>query len=395
MEIQTIEEIVGKLKPQLIKWRREIHQQPELGFEEKETAALISRVLTDLGIPHETGIAGTGVVGLIGEGEGPVIAIRADMDALPIQESGESEYKSHVDGKMHACGHDGHVAILLGVATAASQLVGELPGRIKLIFQPAEEGPGGALPMIEAGVLSDPEVDAVLALHIWSANESGKIGIREGSFFASADEFDLDILTESSHGASPHEGNDAIIVASEIVQALQTVVSRNVDPNDSAVVTVGKIEGGYRRNVIADKVRLEATIRALQPEVRKLLEERIKEIIAGVCKAYGADYQLDYRDLYPPLINDAEIVEVLEKTIKEEAGLDTLVRVDKPTLGSEDFAFFLQNKPGAMFLLGGRNEEKGITAPHHHPAYDFDEDAMPLGVTVMLKAAIRLMEKLD
>ncbi|MFN2362818.1 MAG: M20 family metallopeptidase, partial [Halarsenatibacteraceae bacterium] len=275
---ERIIELADRIEAEMIGWRREIHMNPELGFEEEETAELISRVLTELEIPHQTGIAGTGVVGLIGD-SGPVIGIRADMDALPIQEQGDKEYISKNDGKMHACGHDGHVATLLGLAKAAVELGDELEGRIKLIFQPAEEGPGGAKPMLEAGVLSEPEVDYMLALHIWNDNEVGTIGTKTGGFFASSDEFDLDILTESAHGASPHEGNDAIVVASELVQALQSVVSRNIDPTDSAVITVGKIEGGYRRNVIADKVRLEATIRALNTEVRELLEKRIKDII--------------------------------------------------------------------------------------------------------------------
>ncbi|MFW6301313.1 MAG: M20 metallopeptidase family protein [Bacillota bacterium] len=391
---ERIIELADRIEAEMIGWRREIHMNPELGFEEKETAELISRVLTELGIPHQTGIAGTGVVGLIGD-SGPVIGIRADMDALPIQEQGDKEYISQNDGKMHACGHDGHVATLLGLAKAAVELGDELEGRIKLIFQPAEEGPGGAKPMIEAGVLSEPEVDYMLALHIWNDNEVGYVGTKTGGFFASSDEFDLDILTESSHGASPHEGNDAIVVASEVVQALQSVVSRNIDPTDSAVITVGKIEGGYRRNVIADKVRLEATIRALNSEVRKLLEKRIKEIIEGVARTYGADYDLEYRELYPPLINDDQVFDKVRESAEEMLGADNFLEIEKPTLGAEDFAYFLQEKPGAMFLVGGRNEAKGIEAPHHHPDYDFDEAALKIGLKVMLNTAIKLIAKLN
>ena len=391
---ERIIELADRLEEEMIGWRREIHMNPELGFEEEETAELISRVLTELEIPHQTGVAGTGVVGLIGD-SGPVIGIRADMDALPIQEQGDKEYISRNDGKMHACGHDGHVATLLGLAKAAVELGDELEGRIKLIFQPAEEGPGGAKPMIEAGVLTEPEVDYILALHLWNDNEVGYVGTRTGGFFASSDEFDLDILTESSHGASPHEGNDAIVVASEIVQALQSVVSRNIDPTDSAVITIGKIEGGYRRNVIADKVRLEATIRALNSEVRELLEKRIKEIIDGIAKTYAADYELEYRELYPPLINDDEVIEKVKGSVEEILGVKKFVAIERPTLGAEDFAFFLENKPGAMFLVGGRNEDKGIDAPHHHPDYDFDEAALKIGLKVMLNTAVKLISKLN
>lgn len=391
---ERIIELADRLEEEMIGWRREIHMNPELGFEEEETAELISRVLTELEIPHQTGVAGTGVVGLIGD-SGPVIGIRADMDALPIQEQGDKEYISRNDGKMHACGHDGHVATLLGLAKAAVELGDELEGRIKLIFQPAEEGPGGAKPMIEAGVLTEPEVDYILALHLWNDNEVGYVGTRTGGFFASSDEFDLDILTESSHGASPHEGNDAIVVASEVVQALQSVVSRNIDPTDSAVITIGKIEGGYRRNVIADKVRLEATIRALNSEVRELLEKRIKEIIDGIAKTYAADYELEYRELYPPLINDDEVIEKVKGSVEEILGVKKFVAIERPTLGAEDFAFFLENKPGAMFLVGGRNEDKGIDAPHHHPDYDFDEAALKIGLKVMLNTAVKLISKLN
>ncbi len=391
---KRISEIADRIEDDLINWRREIHMNPELGFEENETAELISRVLTELEIPHQTGVAGTGVVGLIGD-SGPVIGIRADMDALPIQETGEKDYISRNDGKMHACGHDGHVATLLGLAKAAVELGDELEGRIKLIFQPAEEGPGGARPMIEAGVLSEPEVDYMLALHLWNDNDVGYVGTKTGSFFASSDEFDLDILTESSHGASPHEGNDAIVVASELVQALQSVVSRNVDPTDSAVITIGKIEGGYRRNVIADKVRLEATIRALNSDVRELLEKRIKEIVDGTARTYGADYELEYRELYPPLINDNGVVEKVRESTEEMLGAEKFVEIERPTLGAEDFSYFLEEKPGAMFLVGGQNEAKGIDAPHHHPDYDFDEAALKIGLKVMLNTALKLIAKLN
>lgn len=391
---KEIIELADRIEEEMIGWRREIHMNPELGFEEEETAELISRVLTELEIPHQTGVAGTGVVGLIGD-SGPVIGIRADMDALPIQEQGEKEYISRNAGKMHACGHDGHVATLLGVAKAAVELGDKLEGRIKLIFQPAEEGPGGAKPMIAAGALAEPEVDYMLSLHIWNDIEVGAVGTKTGGFFASSDEFDLDVLTESSHGASPHEGNDAIVVASEIVQALQSVVSRNIDPTDSAVITIGKIEGGYRRNVIADKVRLEATIRALNSEVRELLEKRIKEIIDGIARTYTADYDLDYRELYPPLINNNLVFEKVKKSAEEMLGAEKFIEIEKPTLGAEDFAYFLQEKPGAMFLVGGRNEARGIDAPHHHPDYDFDEAALKTGLKVMLNTTLKLIAELN
>ncbi len=391
--LKQLNEIVAELEPEIIKLRRRIHRHPEPGFEEKETAALISEVLNREGISHETGIASTGVVGMVGSGQGPVVGIRADMDALPICEATGLDYSSENDNMMHACGHDGHVAILLGVAMAAARLEDKLPGRIKLIFQPAEEGPGGALPMIKAGVLEDPRVDYLLALHIWSKEMAGCIGIKRGPFFASADEFDLDILAESAHGASPHQGRDAVLIASEVVQSLQGIVSRSVDPVKPAVITIGKIEGGCRRNVIADRVRLEGTVRAVEKEVRDLLQRRIEEVVAGICAAGGADYELNYRRQYPPLFNDEEVVDCLEKEAVRALGRDCVLEISEPTLGAEDFAYFLERRPGAMFLLGGQNPEKGITAPHHHPEYNFDEAILARGVKVFLLTARRLMQE--
>ncbi len=388
---KRLQELITEIEPEIIELRRQIHSCPEAGFAEEKTAALISEILTREGIEHEREVAQTGVVGIVGSGSGPVIGIRADMDALPIEEKTGLSFSSEKENMMHACGHDGHVAILLGVAIAAAEIADELPGKIKLIFQPAEEGPGGAAPMIAEGVLENPSVDYMLSLHIWSKEEAGYIGLKQGAFFASADEFDLDILTESAHGASPHQGQDAILIASKIVQSLQGIVSRNIDPVKSAVITVGKIMGGYRRNVIADNVRLEATVRALDTEVRSLLHKRIEEVVAGICASEDADYKLDYRKLYPPLINDEKVVDHIYQEALKIAGQERVKFIDDPTMGAEDFAHFLQQRPGAMFLLGGQNPDKGITAPHHHPEFDFDEDIMALGVEVFLTTALSLM----
>ncbi len=382
-----------KIAPRMKEIRREIHRHPELAFEEKKTADLIASTLTELDIPHETGIAGTGVVGILGDGDAPVIGIRADMDALPMQEEADHDYCSRVEGRMHACGHDGHVAIALGTAMLAVKMADYLPGTIKFIFQPAEEGPGGAEPMIEAGVLEDPTVDYMLALHIWSAAESGKIGVKKGSSFAAIDEFDLDVLGESAHGASPHQGRDAILAAGEIIQNLQSIVSRSVDPIDSAVITVGRIEGGDRRNIIAGKARLEATVRSLDETMRDKLERRIREVISGICQAHGVDYDLDYRRLYPPLNNNEEVTEVVRVEAEKIVGGENVIRVSSPTMGGEDFAYFLRERPGTMFWLGGRSEEKNITAPHHNPRFDFDEDIMTTGAELLFRSARELMLK--
>lgn len=387
-----LESVLNDITPKMVEVRRKIHRYPELSFQETKTAALISSVLEEWKIEYEANIARTGITALVGEEDkGPVVGIRADMDALPIQEENDHEYSSRVDGCMHACGHDGHVAIALGTAMLAKELEDYLPGRIKFIFQPAEEGPGGAKPMIEAGVLENPRVDYMLALHIWSNEEAGCVGVKSGSSFAAIDEFDLKIRGESSHGASPHEGKDAVVVASEIIQSLQNIISRSIDPVDPAVITVGKIEGGDRRNIIADEVTMEATVRSLNRGIRDKLEKRIKEVISGICQAHNLNYELDYRNLYPPLDNNEKVTQVVNKQAEKIVGKENVVEVSEPTMGGEDFAYFLTERPGTMFWLGGKNEEKNITAPHHNPLFDFDEDIMPLGAKILFYSARELM----
>ncbi len=387
-----LESVLNNIEPKMVEIRRKIHRYPELAFQETKTAALVSSVLEEWKIEHETGIAKTGITALVGEkNEGPVVGLRADMDALPIQEKNDHEYSSRIENCMHACGHDGHVAMALGTAMLAKELENFLPGSIKFIFQPAEEGPGGAKPMIDAGVLEEPDVDYMLALHIWSNEKAGCIGVKSGSSFAAIDEFDLEVRGKSSHGASPHEGKDAVVISSEIIQSLQNIVSRSIDPVDPAVITVGKIKGGDRRNVISGRVKMEGTVRSLDREIREELEKRIKEVVSGICQAHNVDYKLDYRNLYPPLNNDEKVTEVVNNQAKQIAGEDNVVEVSEPTMGGEDFAYFLAEKPGTMFWLGGRNEEKNIDAPHHNPRFDFDEAIMPLGVKILFNSARELM----
>ncbi|MDI3548876.1 MAG: hypothetical protein PWR10_2528 [Halanaerobiales bacterium] len=389
-----IRRLIEEIEPRLVEIRQDLHHHPELGFEETRTAALVADKLKELGFEVKTGVAKTGVVGLLkGRGEGPVVALRADMDALPIEEKNDLPYASGEKGKMHACGHDAHVAILLGVAMVLSRLKDKIPGQVKLIFQPAEEGPGGARPMIKEGVLDNPAVDAILGLHVWLDIPAGKIGVKTGPTFASIDEFDLVVKGSSSHGASPHQGIDAVLVAAQMVNALQSTISRSIDPTEPGVVTIGKIEGGYRRNIIADQVRLEGTVRCVRPEIRKQLEKKIRQIIQGISNAYGSDYELDYRHDYPPLINNQEVTGLVSQISEKVVGPENVIGVEKPTLGGEDFAYFLEKVPGCFFLLGGRNEEKGITAPHHNPYFNLDESVMPIGVEVLVRATLELLNK--
>ena len=391
---KEIKEIISEIETNLVEIRQDLHRHPELGFEEVRTARVIATILTELGLTVETGIARTGVVGLLeGEQPGPVIALRADMDALTIEEKNQVPYASQEKGKMHACGHDAHVTILLGTAMVLSRLKDRLPGTVKFIFQPAEEGPGGAKPMIEQGVLENPPVDRVLGLHVWLDLPAGQVGLKKGAGFASVDQFDLLIKGKSGHGALPHQGVDAIVLAAQVISALQTVVSRKLDPTEPAVITVGKIEGGYRRNIIAEEVRMEGTVRTVNPAIRTQLAATFKEIVAGICSAAGGNFELDYREGYPTLYNDGAVVELIKEVATAVVGLEQIIEPDKPTLGGEDFAYFLERVPGCFFLLGARNEEKGINAPHHNPFFDLDESVLALGVELMVRSTLRLMEE--
>lgn len=387
-----IKKKIKEIEKEIVSIRRDIHAHPELGFEEVRTAALVADYLENLGLKVEKNIAKTGVLGILkGTDKGPVIAFRADMDALPVDEKNESPYMSKEIGKMHACGHDAHVAILLAVAAVLAEIKEEIQGQIKFIFQPAEEGPGGARPMIEEGVLEDPAVDVILGLHVWSDLEAGSIGIKKGPLFASIDEVDFIIKGESSHGASPHQGVDAIVIAANIINALQTVISRNISPLSPGVITIGRIEGGYRRNIIAEEVSLEATVRCLTPENRKFIEEKIRKISTGICDSLGGSLEIDYRNDYSPLVNNDAVTEIVENKAQEIVGIEKTISLTEPTMGGEDFAFFLERIPGCFFLLGASNKEKGITAPQHSPYFDIDEDILSTGIEVLVLSGLELL----
>lgn len=288
---------IRALQPRLVEWRRQLHQRPELGFEEVLTADLIRQRLTEWGVDYTDAIAQTGIVAIIpGQRPGPVLAIRADMDALPIQELNEVPYRSQHPGKMHACGHDGHVAIALGTVYHLHHH-NDFAGTVKVIFQPAEEGPGGAKPMIEAGVLEAPHVDAVIGLHLWNNLPLGTVGVRNGPLMAATEYFHCTITGRGGHGAIPHQTVDAIVVAAEVVGAVQTIVARNINPLESAVVTLGEFHAGSAVNVIANSARLSGTVRYFNPDYGDLIPQRLEQIVSGICQAHGATYQLDYRKL--------------------------------------------------------------------------------------------------
>jgi amidohydrolase len=379
---------IRSLQPQLVEWRRRLHQQPELGFQEKLTAEFVSQKLQEWGIEHQTGIAQTGIVAIIKGGKidsGKMLAIRADMDALPIQELNEVPYKSQHDGVMHACGHDGHTAIALGTAYYLQQHRQNFAGTVKIIFQPAEEGPGGAKPMIEAGVLKNPDVDAIIGLHLWNNLPLGTVGVRAGALMAAVECFKCTILGKGGHGAMPHQTIDSIVVAAQIVNALQTIVSRNVDPIDSAVVTVGELHAGTKLNIIPDTARMSGTIRYFNPALKGFFEERIEQIIAGVCQSHGASYDLEYWGLYPPTINNADMAELVRSQAEQVIETPMGVVPECQTMGGEDMSYFLQAVPGCYFFLGSANPAKDLAYPHHHPRFDFDETALPMGVEIFVR----------
>ncbi|TVP62994.1 MAG: amidohydrolase [Nodularia sp. (in: Bacteria)] len=385
---------IRSLQPRLVEWRRRLHQKPELGFKEKLTAELVSSQLQEWGIEHETGIAQTGIVATIKgnkPGDEKVLAIRADMDALPIQELNEVPYKSQHDGVMHACGHDGHTAIALGTAYYLHKHRQDFSGTVKMIFQPAEEGPGGAQPMIAAGVLKNPDVDAIIGLHLWNNLPLGTVGVRAGALMASVECFNCTILGKGGHGAMPHQTVDSIVVAAQIVNALQTIVARNVNPIDSAVVTIGELHAGTKLNIIADKARMSGTIRYFNPDFQGFFHQRVEQIIAGVCQSHGAKYDLDYWSLYPPVINDAGIAELVKSVAEEVIETPMGIVPECQTMGGEDMSFFLQAVPGCYFFLGSANPEKNLAYPHHHPRFDFDETALAMGVEIFVRSVEKFL----
>ncbi|HZZ64258.1 MAG TPA: M20 family metallopeptidase [Candidatus Baltobacteraceae bacterium] len=369
----------------VVELRRDIHRHPELGFEETRTQALIERELDELRIEHRR-IAQTGVVGVIrGALPGVTVGLRADMDALPVTEKSGEPFASEIPGKMHACGHDAHTAMLLGVARTLASLREELHGNVVLLFQPAEEGPGGAEPMIAQGALDDPKVQAVAMLHVDHRLAPGEIGITPGPVNASADEFYVTVEGRGGHGAYPHTAADAIPATAAMILALQNIAARETDPLKSVVVTVGTINGGYRNNIIADEVRLSGTFRAHDPEIRNNLESRARRILEGVARAYAVRVKLEVHYGYPPVVNDATLAQNFKAYMVQHSQLR--VESPPPTMGAEDFAYFAQRVPGVHIRLGIRSEKAGSTHSGHSPQFRIDEEALPVGVQTLVAFA--------
>jgi amidohydrolase len=378
---------VKDILPQVVKWRRHIHQNPELAFNEYKTAALVEQALQEAGVDYVRHKDSTAVVGtIVGGLPGKTIALRADMDALPLDELTEVPFKSETPGIMHACGHDVHTAILMGVATVLSKHRKHIPGTVKLFFQPAEEKPpGGALNMIEQGGMEG--VEHVFGLHVGSDLPAGQVSLTRGYSSANSDLANIRIIGKGGHGAHPQSTVDAVMVGAHVVVALQTIVSRNVGPLDSAVISVGSISAGTINNIIAETADLKLTIRSLKPEIRELLKERIEGIVKGITQAMNATYEMDYVYGYPSLPNDEHMVELVKGIAETTVGAENVRVKDVPGMGGEDFAYFAQKVPGAFFSIGSRPAENAF--PGHNPKFKVDEECIPVGLEMMINLALQ------
>ena len=390
-ETDRLKSEIDELLPDMVAMRRDLHEHPELAFEEVRTAGIVAGRLQALGLDVRTGVAKTGVVCTLTGGragsDAKTLAIRADMDALPIHELNEIDYRSTVDGKMHACGHDGHTSILLAVADILSKRRDELNGNVRFVFQPAEEVVRGAEPMVKEGALDG--VDNIIGLHLFSSYPLGRVGVRSGATFASVDKLTLKVRGRGGHAAMPETTVDPIIIACHIVTALQTLISRETSPFSPAVITIGKIEAGSAFNIIPEVAELHGTIRAYSVEHREKLIRRIGELCQGIASAMNASCEVEVFDGCPPCVNDPAMTEVVHQAARSTVGADSVDSgAEVMTTGSDDMGYFLQTVPGCYFIVGARNPAKGARFPHHHPRFNVDEDAMPIAAEVLIRAAL-------
>ena len=371
--------------------RRDIHSHPELGYKETRTAELVADRLKGLGIDVRTGVGGTGVIGLMEGGKpGKTVLLRADMDALPIQEVSELSYASQNDGVMHACGHDGHTAMLLAAANLLSERRSSMSGRVKFMFQPAEEGGFGAVKMLEDGLMDAPNVDAAFALHVDSLLEAGLMQVQAGPMFAAADRYTILVRGQGGHAAAPNLTIDPVVVAAHIVIALQTLISREIAPHERAVITVAELHAGTAENIIPDTVEIKGTMRNYNPDLRSYLEQRIRELSEGIAGAMRASVEIEWRPGYPPLVNHESGSNLVKEVAEEVVGPSSAVERE-PTMGAEDFSYLLERVPGAMFRLGTRMESWTRRKPHHTADFDMDESALPVGTAMLAATALRYL----
>ena len=388
MTSDQLQQRVGAVLPETVALRHDFHAHPELSGQEERTARIVAEQLTRLEIPHETNVGGThGVIGWIEGGAGPgrTFALRADMDALPIREENKVAYKSRTPGVMHACGHDGHMANLLGAAMVLNEMRASLPGRVKLIFQPAEETVRGADALVAAGVVD--HVDAIVMLHGWPDLPVGRIGVRSGPVMASADGFRVTITGKGGHAAYPHDTIDPIAAGAQIITSLQTIVSREIKPTAPAVVSVTTFHAGTAGNVIPDRAELSGTVRVLDPVLRPIMPDRLRRIIGGLCAALRCEHTFEYTFGTPVTVNDETVTDLVRQAGRAVLGPENVIELPEPTMGAEDFAYYQEKVPGAMFRLG-------TGCPHllHTPKYDFGDAPLASGIAVMVECARRFLQ---
>ena len=384
-----IRQLVSEYKELVINTRRDLHQIPETAYTEEKTSAYVTEYLNKEGLEVQTGIATYGVVGSLKTGRpGPTLMIRADMDALPVTEETDLPFASTHPGVMHACGHDAHVAMALVTASVLKRIKDELNGTIKFVFQPAEEGPGGAKPMIDEGVLENPKVDYSIGCHVWPEIPEGTIGVRSGPFMAAMDRFDIKIVGRGGHGAMPHMCIDALEAGTQVVSALQRISSRHMNPLDPVVVTVGMFHAGTAFNVIPGDAQLSGTTRTFNLDIWNSWEERLEKVVRGVCESMGVEFELVFSKGYPPTVNDDSMAEVIRRCAQNVVGPDNVVEPDR-TMGGEDMSYFLQQTKGCFYALGVGREE---FAPVHNSRFNFNEDVLALGVETHCRVAMDLLK---
>ena len=384
--MKSFRQDVESMREQLIVWRRDLHRHPELAFEEFRTANIVAETMDNLGLEVQIGVGKTGVVAILeGDSDGPTVLVRADMDALPINEMNQTDYISTVSNKMHACGHDGHTSIAMTVASVLAKQRSSIKGRVKFVFQPAEEVAGGAKAMIADGALVNPKPDVSLGLHLWNDLPVGTIAVTDGPMMASAADLKIIIRGKGGHAAQPQQTHDPIVASAQIVSALQTVVSRNIHPLKTAVISITSIHGGYAFNVIPPEVELLGTLRAYDMNVYEHMAQRTTDLVQGIAQALDCTAEVEIERLTLPVINDPQVGTRLRAGFRAiEPQLE--ISEDVRTMGAEDVSFFLNEVPGVYFFVGSANSERGLDYPHHHPQFDIDEEALIIGATLLASA---------
>ncbi|MDF1519593.1 MAG: M20 family metallopeptidase [Brevefilum sp.] len=382
-----------QIKEEIIALRRDIHSHPELGFEEKRTSKIVADRLEELGLTVTRGIAETGVVGILeGKKDSPVLLLRFDMDALPILEENDVDYASQNPGAMHACGHDSHVAIGLSVAKLLAAKRDTLQGTVKFVFQPAEEGGGGAERMVDEGVLENPMPDYSMGVHVWNDKPVGWYGLTKGPVMAGAHIFSVKLEGKGAHAASPHQGIDPVVAAAQIITALQTILSRNVPPLESAVVSVCQVDSGTAFNIIPQQANFSGTIRTFMPEVFERVKQRFISIVNDVASAFDCQAEISIKRITYPVVNDPVLVDLMANAVNN-VDADAVIDFSLQTMGSEDFSFMMHDIPGCFVMIGSANSEKGLNYGHHHPKFDIDEACLPYAVAILASGAVDILEK--